>query len=525
MRSIKVKYRFALLRLVVVTLLLFGGFSYAQVKNPAGSGESFKVRGFHLDLRVQVMKMPALREFALQLSKNGFNALIMEWEASYPYEKHSVITGQYAYSREEVKNFIDYCKSLNIDVIPLQQSFGHVEYILRHYRYKELREDQKDFSQVNPLKEAECKALFTDLFKDMIASHNSPYIHIGGDETYLLGHSEESKKKVAAVGKGRLYGDYIKMLCEVVISLGKRPVIWADIALNYPDALVGLPKETIFVDWNYGWALNRFGDHEQLTKGGFEVWGSPSIRSHPDNYFLTEWRKHFENIRMFIPQAKDLGYQGMVMTSWSTSGLYSAIRESTSDFIDLQAIRRVYPISGFRMLITAYFDQMKNTRDFDIDQFVDRYSRDTYGFDARQAALFWTALQRAPYEVNQGKVSQPGLSIASLLDSARQNSRELRSLKPLKNKEEFAHYLLMSDIRVFYLSCILIESEMNSASYTIDRAPELLKRLHTLDPGQLNSRFEALNRHLLFAGEIQVENQLRNSRFELLKSKLNHPVK
>src|SRR5690606_2357187 len=132
------------------------------------------------DLRVQAMKMPALKKFAEQLKDGGMNTLIMEWEGTYPFKNHPLIPNQYAYTREEVVDFVNYCEKLGIDVIPLQQSFGHVEYILRHYRYKELREDQKDFSQINPLKEDLARSLFKDLFSDMISTHKSDYIHIGG---------------------------------------------------------------------------------------------------------------------------------------------------------------------------------------------------------------------------------------------------------------------------------------------------------------------------------------------------------
>ncbi|MFD2538743.1 family 20 glycosylhydrolase [Sphingobacterium chuzhouense] len=148
-----------------------------------------------MDLRIQVMTMPALKAFAKKLSENGINTLVMEWEGTYPFEKHPLIANRFAYSREEVIDFIAYCNQLKIDVIPLQQSFGHVEYILRHHRYKDLREDQKDYSQVNPLKEELNRELFTELYQDLISTHTSAYIHIGGDETYLLGHSPESKKK------------------------------------------------------------------------------------------------------------------------------------------------------------------------------------------------------------------------------------------------------------------------------------------------------------------------------------------
>jgi len=125
---------------------LFSQTTTAQQKD-------FAVKGFHLDLRIQVMKMDALKAFAKKLSEQGINTLVMEWEATYPFEKHPLIPNKYAYKKEEIKSFIKYCGDIGIDVIPLQQSFGHVEYILRHERYKDLREDQKDYSQVCPSEE------------------------------------------------------------------------------------------------------------------------------------------------------------------------------------------------------------------------------------------------------------------------------------------------------------------------------------------------------------------------------------
>ncbi|HVY73494.1 MAG TPA: family 20 glycosylhydrolase, partial [Puia sp.] len=233
-------------------LILFAASSPAQQK-----GSDFEVRAFHLDLRIQVMPVPALKELAVQLHQYGINTLIMEYEASYPYEKHPLIPSRYAYKKEDIRSFIRFCDGLGIDVIPLQQSFGHVEYILRNSRYATLREDQKDLSQVCPLQTTGDSLLFTDLYKELAATHHSKYIHIGCDETHLLGHCPLCRKKVAEEGVSKLYLDYVRMLCNIVISLGKRPVLWADIALKYPDAIKELPKETIFVDWNYGWDMNN----------------------------------------------------------------------------------------------------------------------------------------------------------------------------------------------------------------------------------------------------------------------------
>lgn len=505
-------------QILSIIFVLFASLVLAQA-NPKNN--DFSVKGFHLDLRIQVMKMPALKAFAKKLSENGVNTLVMEWEATYPFKDHPMIANRFAYTREEVVDFISYCKTINIDVIPLQQSFGHVEYILRNYRYKNQREDQKDYSQVDPLQEDLNRALFKDLYTDLISTHSSKYIHIGGDETYLLGHSEKSKKKAQELGKGRLYGDYIKLLCDLVVSLGKTPVLWADIAIKYPDALKYLPKETVFIDWNYGWDTNMFGDHSKLLESGFEIWGSPSIRSHPDNYFLTQWEKHFKNIKDFIPTARNFGYKGIVMTSWSTSGLYSPVFETTRDIVDLYAIRRVYPITGFNLLIDAYFEALKTKEPLNIAQFTKNYSLKNYGFNEAQSKTFWEALTKAPYEVNQGVVSNKNVSINQLLDSAKLAVHQLNELKPLKNQEEFEHYRLMADIRVQYLTYMALEIEVNNVDFKESRIPEIIKQLKQLDTDKLDKRFIALNKYALYDAELDQENQLRNAKIKLLIQRLS----
>ena len=504
-----------LFAITFATQFLFSQSATAQEKD-------FVVKGFHLDLRIQVMKMDALKAFAKKLSEQGINTLVMEWEGTYPFESHPLIPNKYAYTKEEIKSFISYCSSIGIDVIPLQQSFGHVEYILRHERYKDLREDQKDYSQVCPLEEEGNKKLFTDLFTELAATHPSKYFHIGGDETYLLGHCEKCKAKAAKEGTSKLYIDHIKMLCDIVISLGKIPVMWADIALKHPEALKLLPKQTVLVDWNYGWDMNNFGDHEKLMQSGFEVWGAPSIRSHPDNYFLTQWEKHFKNIRDFIPACRQLGYKGMIMTSWSTSGQYSTVWETSDDIVDLYAIRHVYPITGFNMLLSAYTKSLQTQKALDIAEFIKTYSKEQYGFDDQQSLSFWKAITMCPYEIKQGKVSAPGITVSQLADSQALAVKTLYELQPQKNKEEFEQYRLMADIRMLYLTYQKIEAEVNDPDFSNSKVPSVLTQLKKLlsDAKLIDPRFINLNKNTLYVSELQEENNLRNSKINLLYQRL-----
>lgn len=500
-----------------------------QVSAQATTGTSgqFRVKGFHLDLRIQPMKMSALREFAVRLHEKGINTLIMEWEATFPYASHPIIPNKYAYSKPAIDSFIRFCSQLGIDVIPLQQSFGHVEYILRNYRYKDLREDQENYSQVCPMKAELDRTLFTQLFTEMAASHPSKYFHIGGDETYLLGHCPLCRAQVEKVGKSRLYIDYIRMLCEIVISLGKQPVLWADIALKYPEAIKELPKGTIFVDWNYGWDMNRFGDHQQLVNSGYEIWGACSMRSHPDNYFLTVWPKHFQNLHDFLPAAIASGYSGMIMTSWSTSGQYNTLSESETDIFELYAIRHVYPIFGFDILLDAYAQALKDPEPLNINQFIQHYAAAQFGMNSRQTTQFEQALMMAPYEVSQGKVLSPKeMNVDELLDSARMALGLLQNIQVLKNQLAYEQFIVMQDIRVQYISYEQIEILTNAPSFNSKNIPEILKRLEVLitRSKKLNQQFINLNQLWYYPSVLREENEIRNQKLIQLHSRLARVV-
>lgn len=64
---------------------------------------------------------------------------------------------------------------------------------------------------------------------------------------------EKGKSAALAEEKGtqRLYLDFVKELCEYVVSKGKTPMFWGDIICEFPEAVQELPKETICLNWGY----------------------------------------------------------------------------------------------------------------------------------------------------------------------------------------------------------------------------------------------------------------------------------
>ena len=481
----------AINRFAVVILTMLLSFHYSQ------AGSDFKVKGFHLDMRTQVMTPEAIKMFVQRAAQDGMNTLLLEYEATFPFEKHATLCNKYAYTRQEINDIIAFCTSLGVDVIPLQNCFGHCEYILRHHRYSSLREDKKEVSQVCPVKFDEARRVFTEIFSEIAAAHPSKYIHIGADETRLLGHCPRCARKVKEKGVSQLFVDYVSLMCKIVSDLGKTPIIWADMILQHPEALQQLPKDLIILDWNYGWKPDYFGNPKLITDAGYVLWGAPALRSSPDNSYLVSWNKHFQNLSDFIPYARENGYEGMINTSWSTSGQYGFIYDASWEVSDMQPVRQVYPLRGFDVLQRAFACAVSSSDKFDPQAYIITYAKEHFGFDKEgQDALL-------------AYFMYPQKTVSAMKHSSDRISKEyeeclairlrLENLKPRQNRKDFEHLELMLDIRLNYLSFKIKEMKYESDVFNDEMRGALAKEIKPLlvDAERLKKRFVSLNKGYL----------------------------
>ncbi|RPI61953.1 MAG: hypothetical protein EHM48_04860 [Planctomycetaceae bacterium] len=473
---------------------------------------NFEIRGFHLDLRIQVMTLGALKELADDLVSFGINTLVMEWEASYPFAKHPQIPSRFAYSAEEVRNFLAHCKKRGLDVMPLQQCFGHVEYILQHPRYAHLRENNKNLCQVCPIKVDEALPIFRDLFTELAKTHPSQYFHIGCDEAYLLGSCPQCRAKADSKGKSKLFVDYVKAICGIVKSLGKRPVLWADMLLAHPEAAQELPSDCILVDWNYGWANDKFGNPEPLLKTGLTFWCSPALRSHPDDFFHLDYAKHFNNIKALLPYGRQKGFKGTVLTSWSTSGTYGYEYGTGYETLELYPIRNVYPLNGTRILLAAFASAVADTEPLDVDDFIRRYAEERFGLAGRDVGLFHKALLNDNLQVPAGADPSKALKVAQ------DHLRIWEKLTPIRNVQEFSHFGMLSAIRNHYFNVRKLQARFQSPSFKPSQLGVLADGCRQLmqQAGTLDKRFDGLMRGYLNAEEIKMENRVRRLRIQVL---------
>lgn len=482
-----------------------------------GNEDRFGEKVMYVDFRTQVHTMDALKELAQKVAAKGFTAMLLEYEATFPFEKHATLRNRYAFTREEIKDYVDFCGKLGLDVIPLQNCMGHAQYILRHDRYSVLREDNADMSQVCPLKIKEAVPVFEEIFGEVAALHPSKYFHIGCDETFLLGKCGQCSVYAAEHGKSKLFVEYVKAMCRIVLDMGKIPVIWADIILKYPENLGELPKELIYLDWNYGWDVNRFGKISNLTDAGVNLWGGTALRSGPDDIYLTQWEKHFNNLRDYVPFARRSGYQGIVQTSWSTSGAYSYTYGPRNEIIEMYPLRSVYPESGFNILIEATAWAFNHTEPLDPEAFVYEYSKEKYGFDDTSCKVLWDYFTM-PQEQVAAKTGKDvkGTPIKDILARAYTVRDRLASLKPRASGNEIEHFLLMLDIRINYLEFKQCESEFESPAYDISRREELAGRMKKIcsEGKKIDRRIEKLNKGYLKQGEIVYLQKLRGEKME-----------
>ena len=533
---------------IVILLLLFSFVSaqgtiavlgfYANDKT--SKSDDFSVVAYHVDLRVQIMPMPTLKALAKEISTLGFNTLIMEWEATYPYKQHSIISNRYAYSREEVTEFINYSEGLGLDVIPLQQSLGHAEYILMHERYAYLRADKRNLSQIDPTRLDVARDFFTELYSDMLSTHQSQYVHIGGDETRIL----DCKRCQEAwgddgeeLGKSKLYVEYMTMISEIVIAQGKTPLLWADMILAHPDAIADMPKNVIYIDWNYGWKFDRFGENPRtlIKKYGLKFWGASSIRSSPDDYHVTSWSKHMKNQAVYVSYARESGFEGMVLTSWSTSGEYG-YEWFWPEVVEIFPLRQVYPHAypndAFRMNTLGFIEAVQQEKTFKPKDFAHQYAQRRFGLTAGESERLWNILTDESLNNKVSIGSSPLSGIKGLPDNKRVVSvtlakvRELQAaltkIVPKKNPKEFAHYHLQIDFREYYLSFRQIQYLVQSTGFSEKNNLEAIKQLEQLlaRSVELNKRFKKLFTGKLYDTEIERLNQYRNKKAILLRQRL-----
>ncbi len=140
-----------------------------------------------------------------------------------------------------------------MEVLPLLQCLGHVEYILRHPQTRALRESG-DLTQFCPQEPASL-ALWRELADEVLAAHpEARYFHLGADEAWRLGDCPRCRAVAGERGKLALYLEHVNAAAAHIRAAGRQPIIWDDMVQRNLDAngLAALPADGVLCSWAYG---------------------------------------------------------------------------------------------------------------------------------------------------------------------------------------------------------------------------------------------------------------------------------
>ena len=180
-------------------------------------------------------------------AKLKLNTVLLEFGDRFPFERHAAIRAPSAFSRAEVQCMVDHAQANGIEAIPLLQSLGHLNYVLRHDAYAGVREEDEKRQQMCPSND-QSFALYAELAEEMLALFpDCRNMHIGADETRQLGVCP----RCAASTKGELYAQHTNKVCEWLSARGITPIIWDDMLCAHPDAMEALHPSAAIMYWDY----------------------------------------------------------------------------------------------------------------------------------------------------------------------------------------------------------------------------------------------------------------------------------
>ncbi|MCS7059968.1 MAG: glycoside hydrolase family 20 zincin-like fold domain-containing protein [Anaerolineae bacterium] len=221
----------------------------------------FPARGVMLDIsRDKVPTMKTLFELVDLLAGLKINQFQLYTEHTFAYQRHPLVWANASpMTGEEILQLDAYCRSRHIELVPNQNSFGHMTRWLIHDAYRPLAEAPNGcdtrwghFDQPFTLCPGDPGSLklIGELYEELLPHFTSRLFNVGCDETVDLGQGR-SKAECEARGTGVVYLEFLLKIYNEVRRHGRTMQFWGDIIMEHPELVPQLPKDVIALEWGY----------------------------------------------------------------------------------------------------------------------------------------------------------------------------------------------------------------------------------------------------------------------------------
>lgn len=280
------------------------------------------LRSDYLDMRGLYPKYDLLLEYVEEMARYKLNTLVVEYEDKLPRDRNEFCHKE-AWTKEQLSRFLKTARDHFIEIIPLQQSFGHLEYALKLPQYRGLRETLAAPGEMCPLRD-DAYELAASLIEETAAAHpDSRYIHLGCDEVWSLGESPECRN--SGKTRGRIAVDFINRLAKKAVSLGKTPMVWHDmLAEADDDDLALLDRHLVVAVWLYSpdrVNLDAPVLMERFHAAGLSTIPCCSVRASDMDVFQNYPRieQRLRNIDAWCAMIGRSRANGMINTNWCST--------------------------------------------------------------------------------------------------------------------------------------------------------------------------------------------------------------
>jgi hypothetical protein len=240
---------------------------------------SDRLFAYHVDLKRAMWRLDYLAGFVRRLKRWGFNAVVLEMEDKFRFSRHPAIVHSDAPTHEEWRTWARDCRRQGVDVIPLVQTLGHLEFALNRPEYAHLREAPGLVHHVDVTNPA-ARPFVLDLVREALEVFEPErFLHVGGDETWELAKSKRLKPWLNR--RGELYLRHLLPVFAEVRRQGLRPMLWHDMVVSHPEILPRIPKDVVMVHWDYTIAA--------LREKRIRVWGGRRPGSRERGNVAVRW--------------------------------------------------------------------------------------------------------------------------------------------------------------------------------------------------------------------------------------------
>ncbi|XP_067012083.2 hexosaminidase D [Anabrus simplex] len=318
----------------------------------------------HLDLKGAPPKISYFEELFPLFRKLGATGLLIEYEDMFPYNGTlQDIPAYNAYSRSDIKQILHLAKINMLEVIPLIQTFGHMEFILKLEKYSYLRE-VSTYPQVICPSHNSTFPLITAMIDQIMELHpDIKNLHIGCDEVYYLGLCVRCAMAMIdnKWSRSQLFLNHVVRVAKYIRKYypSVMPLTWDDEfrSLSTTELLeFEVPRWLEPVVWKYSPDLG--------TTMASEVWENyvtvfPNIwiasafkgATGPDRY-VTDISYHLDNHRAWMDIVATYGnkinFRGLMLTGWQRYDHFAILCELLPVGLPSLATNLVYVQSNNR---------------------------------------------------------------------------------------------------------------------------------------------------------------------------------